>query len=88
MAEAASGVRAAIDQDRAELAETVQALVHKTDVSARVRESASEKVAALEQRAEETITQVKQKPMPFAVAGAVLIAGVVLVCFMRARKKD
>jgi hypothetical protein len=49
--EAASGVRAAIEQDRAELAETVQALVQKADVKERVRETVSEKAGELQQKA-------------------------------------
>jgi hypothetical protein len=53
MAEEASGVRAAIAHDRAELADTVQALVQKTDVKERVRATVTEKAEELHQRAGE-----------------------------------
>jgi hypothetical protein len=53
VAEDASGVRSAIAHDRAELAETVQALVQKADVKERVRETVAEKTGELQQKAGE-----------------------------------
>ncbi len=60
MAEDASGIRAAIDRDRAELADTVQALVERADVKERVREAVAEKTEVLQQRAGEVGARVRR----------------------------
>jgi creatinine amidohydrolase/Fe(II)-dependent formamide hydrolase-like protein len=53
-------VREAIEQDRAALAETVEALVHKADVKERVRGSISDKAGELQHRAGGVAGQVRQ----------------------------
>jgi hypothetical protein len=60
VAEDASGIRAAIERDRAELASTVQALVERADVKERVRETVAEKTEALQQRAGEVGARVRE----------------------------
>jgi hypothetical protein len=60
VAEDASGIRAAIERDRAELAGTVQALVERADVKERMREAVAEKTEALQQRAGEVGARVRE----------------------------
>jgi len=75
MAEEASGVRAAIERDREELAGTVQALVEKTDIKGRARDAVAEKTAALQ-----------ENPRRLTIVGAVMVGGLVLV-FMTVRMR-
>ena len=60
MAESADEVRAAIAQDREQLAETVQALADKADVKARVKEKTTENAEQLKQKATEVVEKVRQ----------------------------
>ena len=59
MAESADEVRAAIAEDREQLAETVQALAQKADVKARVKEKTSENAEQLKQKASEVVDKVR-----------------------------
>lgn len=96
MAQDADAVREAIARDRAELADTVQALARKVDVKERVREKVSKGTEQVQQKAGEVREQlrqvtpeparsqlsvladmVKERPVPFLVAGA-LVVGLVL----------
>jgi ElaB/YqjD/DUF883 family membrane-anchored ribosome-binding protein len=91
MAQDPSEVRQAIEQDRLELADTVQALAQKADVKQRVRETVSKNTDQLQNRASDIMSKVRgvtpeqvqsgfgtaadsvrQRPFPFAVAGAFL----------------
>ncbi len=58
MAQDPGAVRAAIEQDRQELADTVQALAHKTDVKERVRETVSKNADELQRKASDTASKV------------------------------
>jgi ElaB/YqjD/DUF883 family membrane-anchored ribosome-binding protein len=92
MAQDPSEVRAAIEQDRLELADTVQALAQKADVKQRVRETVSKNTDELQHKASDVVSKVRsvtpeqvqsglgsaaesvrQRPFPFAVAGAFLL---------------
>lgn len=96
MAQDADAVREAIARDRAELADTVQALARKVDVKERVREKVTKGTEQVQQKAGEVREQlrqvtpeparsqlsvladmVKERPVPFLVAGA-LVVGLVL----------
>ena len=57
MADQASKIREEIVNGRAELAETVQALVEKADLKGRVRDSLSENAEQLQRKAAETASQ-------------------------------
>lgn len=57
MVDEASKIREEIASGRAELAETVQALVEKADVKARVRESISESTEHIQQKASQAASQ-------------------------------
>lgn len=57
MADQASKIREEIVSGRAELAETVQALVEKADVKGRVRDALSENADYLQQKAAKTASQ-------------------------------
>lgn len=59
MAQEASQVRQAIEQDRLELADTVQALARKADVKQRVRETVSKNADDLQHKASEIASRVK-----------------------------
>jgi len=74
MAQDASQVREAIEQDRAELAETVQALARKADVKGRVKESVSKGTEQLQHKAEELTERVKQVTPDDAQAGVTTAA--------------
>jgi ElaB/YqjD/DUF883 family membrane-anchored ribosome-binding protein len=91
MAQDPGEVRQAIEQDRLELADTVQALAQKADVKQRVRETVSKNTDQLQHKASDVMSRVRgvtpeqvqsglgtaadsvrQRPFPFAVAGAFL----------------
>ena len=91
MAQDPGEVRQAIEQDRLELADTVQALAQKADVKQRVRETVSKNADQLQHKASDVVSKVRgvtpeqvqsglgsaadsvrQRPFPFAVAGAFL----------------
>jgi hypothetical protein len=73
-------LRAEIKQTRAELGETVQALAAKADVKAR----AKEQVEIARGRAIETV-RANQVPIAIVVAGAMALAGIILV--LRGRRR-
>jgi ElaB/YqjD/DUF883 family membrane-anchored ribosome-binding protein len=92
MAQDPGEVRQAIEQDRLELADTVQALAQKADVKQRVRESVSKNADQLQNKANDVVSKVRgvtpdqvqsglgsatesvrQRPFPFAVAGAFFV---------------
>lgn len=60
MAQDADAVREAIARDRAELADTVQALARKVDVKERVREKVSKGTEQVQQKAGEVREQLRQ----------------------------
>ncbi|MBV8951356.1 MAG: DUF3618 domain-containing protein [Actinobacteria bacterium] len=59
MAQDADAVREAIARDRAELADTVQALAHKVDVKERLRETVSKGSEQVQQKAVEVRDQLR-----------------------------
>jgi hypothetical protein len=67
-------IRRDIEQTRAELGDTVEAIAYKTDVKSR----AQERVAYVKTTAQERVAVAKESaqrnPMPFAVGGALLAA--------------
>lgn len=75
-------IRRDIEATRGELGDTVEALAAKADVKAQARERVSETADDLKQKVSEVTpeavqTKAKQKPLPFAVGGA-LFAGFLL----------
>ena len=59
MAQDPSEVRQAIEQDRMELADTVQALAQKVDVKQRVRETVAKNTDQLQQKAGDVVSKVR-----------------------------
>src|SRR5436190_13229361 len=59
MAQDPGEVRQAIEQDRLELADTVQALAQKADVKQRVRESVSKNADQLQHKASDVVSKVR-----------------------------
>jgi ElaB/YqjD/DUF883 family membrane-anchored ribosome-binding protein len=60
MAEDARAVREAIEHDRAELAETVEALARKADVKERVREKVSRSAQQVQHKTDDVREQLRQ----------------------------
>jgi ElaB/YqjD/DUF883 family membrane-anchored ribosome-binding protein len=60
MAQDPSEVRQAIEQDRIELADTVQALARKADVKARARETVSKNADQLQHKAGDVVSRVRE----------------------------
>jgi predicted Holliday junction resolvase-like endonuclease len=94
VAEDPSEIRQRIETSRDELAETVQQLVAKTDIKARVRDTAAEGARQLEERAEEigerirTATPETVEPQSLVLAGIVAaIVAVMLFAFVRRRSR-
>ncbi len=94
MAQDPSQVREEIARDREELAETVQALVHKADVPGRVRETVGRSTGQLQQRVRDAAPgatldgaarTVQDRPLPFIVAAAVM-AGLLVGWMIRRRR--
>ncbi|HEU5110716.1 MAG TPA: DUF3618 domain-containing protein [Micromonosporaceae bacterium] len=82
-----AALRAEIEQTRAELGETVQALAAKADVKARMKESAAHKAAQVRDSANHAVERARERPVPWlAVAGAVA-AAVVAVLIIRGRRR-
>ena len=91
-------LRAEIQQTRAELGETVQALAAKADVKARVKESAAQTAAQVKEsaghavgRARTSLTDAGQsarrRPVPWlAAAGAATVAVVAFLIIRRRRR--
>jgi len=92
MAQDPGEVRQAIEQDRQELADTVQALAQKADVRRRVHGTVSKNADHLQHKGADVLAKVRevtpeqvqsglratadsmrQRPFPFAVAGAFFI---------------
>jgi ElaB/YqjD/DUF883 family membrane-anchored ribosome-binding protein len=91
-------LRAEIEQTRAALGDTVQALAAKADVKARVRESAAQTRAKVRQRAAETTAQLReqatnasagarQAPVPWPAVAAAATAAVLAVLVLRWRRR-
>jgi Protein of unknown function (DUF3618) len=59
-------IRQEIDQTRAELGDTVEALAHKTDVKSRVRER-------LDRGRSSTPQVVRENPVPLAITGVFVV---------------
>ncbi len=84
MAQDASQVREEIAKDRADLADTVQALASKADIKGRLRESVSKNAEQLQHKAKSVTPSqaqdglrtaaesVRERPLPFALVGALL----------------
>lgn len=82
-----------VEQQREELAETVEALAAKVDVPARVSAAAhesTEKVQEVAQqgvaKAQEGVAQVKENPQVAGISLAGALAAVVLVALVRRRR--
>jgi ElaB/YqjD/DUF883 family membrane-anchored ribosome-binding protein len=71
MAQDAGQVRQAIEQDRADLADTVQALARKADVKQRVRDTAMKGGRQVRSGLDSAADSVRGRPLPF---GAVVLA--------------
>lgn len=86
MAEDASKVREQIEQERAELGETVKALAEKADVKGRIQQKAAESAEHIRDATPEPIvtgvhtasTTVRRRPVPVA-AGLLFIAVALMV---------
>ncbi len=65
--------RSEVEQTRAELGRTVEALAYKTDVKARGREKAELAIARAREQAQRALTKAKRLPPP-ALAGAAAAA--------------
>lgn len=77
-------IRADIEQTRAELGETVEALAAKTDVKAHAKDKVQEtRERALHERAR-AAAHLRRDTRPFVVAG-VIAAGLLLVSLARSR---
>ncbi|HET6915699.1 MAG TPA: DUF3618 domain-containing protein [Acidimicrobiales bacterium] len=98
MADQASKIREEIVNGRAELAETVQALVEKADVKGRMRDALTENADHLQQKAAKTASHLadtgrsaaksatKSGSSTYAAAGGIgVLLFVLLVVLMRAR---
>jgi ElaB/YqjD/DUF883 family membrane-anchored ribosome-binding protein len=75
MAQDPGEVRAAIEQDRLELADTVQALAAKADVKSRVRETVSKNADGLQRKASDTASKVRAVTPEQIRSGARTAAG-------------
>jgi hypothetical protein len=75
-------VRAQIAETRQALGDTVDALVAKADVKARVSAKVDERKAQLHDQSERVVAQVRDKPAPVAAIAA-LIAVVAALLLMR-----
>jgi hypothetical protein len=68
-------LRAEIQQTRADLGATVQALAAKADVKARMKESAAHTAAQVRQSAGHAVERARTRPVPWlAAAGAATVA--------------
>ena len=97
MADQASKIREEIVNGRAELAETVQALVEKTDVKGRLRDALTENADHLQQKAAKTASQLADTgrsaaksatssgSRTYAAGGIGVLLLILLVVVMRAR---
>jgi len=96
-AEDADALRAEIQVTREELGQTAEALAAKTDVKARAKDAVDEAKAQamarakdavddVKVRAKQTAQDVKRRPVPPLVIGAVAAAVVALVIYARKRR--
>jgi ElaB/YqjD/DUF883 family membrane-anchored ribosome-binding protein len=96
-AEDANALRAEIQVTREELGETAQALAAKTDVKARAKDAvedakaqakarAKDAVEDVKVRAKQTAEEVKRRPVPPLLIGAVAAAAIALVIYARKRR--
>ena len=71
-------IRADIEQTREEVGDTVEALAAKTDVKARTRDRVDEvkakAKASTPESGQEVVAKVREKPAPFVLGAAVLVA--------------
>jgi hypothetical protein len=74
-------LRDEIQDDREQLGETVEALAQKADVKAQVQEKVDERKEQIGQGVE----QVKQRPVPIAAVVGGVLAGLVLVRWLKRR---
>lgn len=75
-----AALRESIEQTRAELGRTVEALAAKVDVKARLREGA-------EQRAERVKESVRQRPVPWVAIATAAAALLVVFVIVRRRRE-
>ena len=99
MVDEASKIREEIVNGRAELAETVQALVEKADVKGRVRDALAENADHLQQKAVKTASQLadsgrsaaksatKSGGRSYAAGGIGVLLLILLVLVVRARDR-
>lgn len=99
MADQASKIREEIVNGRAELAETVQALVEKADVKGRMRDALTENADHLQQKASKTASQLadtgrnaaksatKSGGRTYATSGIGVLLLILLVLVVRARDR-
>jgi ElaB/YqjD/DUF883 family membrane-anchored ribosome-binding protein len=93
-----AALRAEIQQTRADLGETVQALAAKADVKARLKESAAQTGARFRERAAQgtdlmreqagqTAEAVRRDPVPWAAVAAGVLVVVAVVLVVRGRRR-
>ncbi len=79
-------LRAQIDETRAELGDTVEALAGKADVKGQIKETVEDKKEQVRERQDQASAEIKKvgerakdNPAPFAAAGAVALLVIVLL---------
>ena len=79
-------LRAQIDETRAELGDTVEALAGKADVKGQIKETVEDKKEQVRERQDQASAEIKKmgerakdNPAPFAAAGAVALLVLVLL---------
>jgi methyl-accepting chemotaxis protein len=76
-------IRRDIEQTRAQLGDTVEALAHKADVKAQATRKLDQAKTQATQKLEQTKASVAENPTPFVAAGA-LVAGLLAWRLIRA----
>ena len=79
-------LRAQIDETRAELGDTVEALAGKADVKGQIKETVEDKKEQVRERQDQASAEIKKmgerakdNPAPFAAAGVVALLALVLL---------
>lgn len=70
-----------VEQQRAELAETVEALTQKLDVPTRVKAAASDTAHTAQVKA-------KENPQPLAALGAASVVAIIAIVLLRRRRRS
>jgi len=79
-------LRADIADTREDLSQTVSALADKADVKARAAEGARQATAEVQERAQEAVESVRQRPGRWAAVGAAAVGIAVVTVLVRRRR--